>query len=259
MSTPSGPPEPPKPAGDQSGGINVSGGSLGAGRDVAGRDIAGRDIVHGDVITQTRTGFSASEVQRLILLVGGLVFFTAACFFSGGIVLGLTAFSALDRTTSSPEAARAMQAKINAVNQLRPGQSGIVEVSEDEASSYLRFILGPQIGLSDGRLRLLDGTGKFIVAGNLSSVGGSRIAAIFQPVTGNAPLKLESMAVQVLPTGNSSFGWLPLPTNLAQPVVDQVNAQIGSRATLNDVRGALPNPPDPKGEKNTWTLRLTRR
>ncbi|MGQ0600620.1 MAG: hypothetical protein ACT4QE_02870, partial [Anaerolineales bacterium] len=49
----------------------------------AGDDVTvGGDVVAGDKSTTTTTnvGFSAAQVQRLLITVGGLVALTAACF-----------------------------------------------------------------------------------------------------------------------------------------------------------------------------------
>ncbi|MEP7199646.1 MAG: hypothetical protein ABI874_07510, partial [Chloroflexota bacterium] len=56
-------------------------------------DVRGKQIgveIDGSVGTVT-TGFSAQAVQRLVITVGVLVFVTAVCFLSGGIVIGIGA------------------------------------------------------------------------------------------------------------------------------------------------------------------------
>src|SRR5436190_24380308 len=85
------------------------------GGDAAGRDInkelnAGRDIVGRDVVTTNATtivGFSPKAVMQLVVSVGLLVFVTAACFFSGGLVVGGAALVALERPVNSNSEAAA--------------------------------------------------------------------------------------------------------------------------------------------------------
>src|SRR5574341_666246 len=105
-------PERPSPQSDKSkktdrqSKVDVSGGEIKAGRDV---EIAGRDIV------TVERGFSAAQVQRLLITVAVIVFVTAACFFSGGLILGGAALAALNRPLSgglSQEAAHSMQTKL---------------------------------------------------------------------------------------------------------------------------------------------------
>ena len=62
-----------------------------------------------------RRGFSAKEVQRLILIVGGLVFVTAACFFVFGAVSAAAVVNVLQRPLvggSSPADAQNMAQKL---------------------------------------------------------------------------------------------------------------------------------------------------
>ncbi|MDW8327471.1 MAG: hypothetical protein RMK99_12970, partial [Anaerolineales bacterium] len=121
--------------------------SVSGGRDVSiGGDVAGRDVVK---TTTTITGFSEQAVQRLVLIVGALVFVTAACFFSGGVAVGFFAFDALNKQVgSSPEAAARFEDRLEQLNNLQAGQRFEFVFSEDEISSYVRFIAGPQLGFA---------------------------------------------------------------------------------------------------------------
>src|SRR5262245_5155242 len=124
-------------------------------------DIAGRDVVKNTTNTTTNTttnvGFSIDAVQRLVIAVGLMVFITAACFFSGGVAVGGVALAALNKQVgSSPDAAVSMQSKLSQIRALGPGVPFQFTFSEDEISSYLRFIAGPPMGVSDGKVRLLE-------------------------------------------------------------------------------------------------------
>src|SRR5690349_11353400 len=134
-------------------------------------DLAGRDIVKNTTTTTTNVGFSIDAVQRLVIAVGLMVFLTAACFFSGGVVVGGAALAALDKKVgSSLDAANSMQAKLDQIRALGPGTQFQFTFSEDEISSYLRFIAGPPMGVSDGKVRLLE-PGKLVMGGEASQLG----------------------------------------------------------------------------------------
>jgi len=208
-----------------------------SGQDVnVGGDVAGRDVVK----NTTNVGFSVDAVQRLVIAVGLMVFLTAACFFSGGVAVGGVALAALDRKVGSSQAAAdSMKAKLDAIRALGPGQAFQLTFSEDEISSYLRFIAGPRMGLSDGKVRLLE-PGKLVIGGQSSSLGSVPFAATFelQYNTPGKPLRLTGAAIHILPLGNSGFGWIVVPTFLLNPVADQVNASIGAGyelSTMTDV------------------------
>jgi hypothetical protein len=184
----------------------------------------------------TRGGFSAAEVQRLIITVGVLVFVTAACFFSGGVVVGGAAIAALNKpVASSPAKADVMESKLQEMSNLPPGESFALSFTEDEISSYFRFKVAPQIGINDGKIRLLDEPGQFVLGGQWQALGNLRVAATFRLEAGDKPMQLESAAVQVLDVGNSTFGWVAVPTPLLQPLTDQINGMITSRAQVEKV------------------------
>ncbi len=236
---------PPDQSEGRSGGVDIRGGQTRVGRDLAGRDIetAGRDIVGRDVVTITQTGFSEAAVQRLVITVGVLVFVTAALFFAGGIVVG-GVFANLNKPVgSSPEAAKAMQAKLDTLGQLRPGQKFIATFSEDEISSYVKFVAGPQLGLNNAKARVLDQSGRIALEGNYAGLGNAQIVSIIRLGVNDQPTQVESAAVQVLPTGNSTFGWVYVPPPLVQPLAGQIDDRLFARVRLNAVQVTSPAVP----------------
>src|SRR5512139_3717531 len=104
---------------------NVSGGvTVQPGGDAnVGGDVVGRDKVVQTTTTVTNVGMTPEAVRRLVITVGAMVFVTALCFFSGGIVAGAVAVQALGRPVDSslPNAA-SFQAKLDQVNAAEPGQ-----------------------------------------------------------------------------------------------------------------------------------------
>ncbi|HLF25614.1 MAG TPA: hypothetical protein VJG32_04710 [Anaerolineae bacterium] len=192
-----------------------------------GGDVAGRDVVK----PVTVVGFSEQAVRRLLLMVGALVFATAACFFSGGLVLGATVFRSLNTPLpgeSSFDAAVQFQNKIEQVRQLPPGQDFQLRFSEAELSAYVNFIAGAQVGLSAGRARFIE-PGRVAVGGELASLGNRPIATVFRLQENAAePLKLESGAVQLLRIEGSTFGWVAVPNAFFTPFANQVNDLLGN-------------------------------
>jgi hypothetical protein len=254
-------------------GRDVAGGDITTtiGRDSAGRDIvttAGRDVVGHDVVsttTITHTGLSAAEVQRLVITVGILVFVTAACFFSGGVAVGGTAIAALNRPVGKSVAmADAMKDKLDKVVALDSGQELDLAFTEAELNSYVWHDLGPQIGLEDAQARFLE-SGHFVVGGYWEDLGNSHIVATFRLQEGDMPIKLESAAMQVLPLGASSFGWVAIPTQVLQPLQDRLNRELDN-VELGPIssRFRVPEPPPPGGpdiqvgEVVEWSMPVTR-
>ncbi|MBL8058147.1 MAG: hypothetical protein JNK29_15685 [Anaerolineales bacterium] len=232
MSDQSSQPHPEPPPRSESGPRLESGGDLSVGGDVAGRDV----VKHQTTVNQTVTGFSEKTVVRLMVVVGVLVFVTAACFFSGGLVVGAAALTALDKQVgSSPEEAVLFQQKLQFLSAAAPGQSLNFSFTEDEISSYVKFILGPELGFlpETGKVRLVNDQ-QVIVAGRLADLGGLEVAATFelsnQP---GQPLALQSAAAHVLPVSGSTFGWTAIPTGLLQPAADQLNARLGNVQLVN--------------------------
>jgi len=210
--------------------------------DVAGRDVvkttttAGRDVVGRDVVSTTNVGFSATAVQRLLLTVGALVFATAACFFSGGLALGAGVFVALNRpvTSDNPVAAQSFAIKLALLKALGPGQPFSFPFTEEEISSYFRQIIAPQIGVLDGKVRLLDEPGKLVVAGQATQFGNLPFAATFElRDTPGESLHLTGVVVQIIPLKDkegksSSFGWVVLPSFLFQGLAGDLNSLFGN-------------------------------
>jgi hypothetical protein len=238
-------PEPQQPH-STSGGVNVGADDVTVGGSVVGRDqitstTIGDDLIQGNVTNVTNVGLSPQAVQRLLVTVGLVVFVTAACFFAGGIFVGANVFTALNRPVNSTQiAADSFAQKIDAVAQLQPGDTYQLRFTEDELSSYLRFTLGPQIGLSDARVRAL-GNGQFVVYGRYADLGGLPVMLVGGPQAGSDQLfNIAQSSAQIVPVGSgqpdtvSAIGWVPVPTALVQPLVDKALASAYQRYTLTD-------------------------
>ena len=230
------------------------------GGSVVGRDqitSVGDDLIQGNVTNVTNVGMSPQAVQRLIITVGLVVFVTAACFFAGGIFVGANVFSALNRPVgSNPVDAASFAQKIDAVAQLQPGETYQLRFTEDELSSYVKLILGPQIGLSNARARILGG-GQFVVYGRYDDLGGLPIMLVGSPQTGGDQLfNVAQSSAQVIPLDSgqpntlSPVGWVPVPNAVVQPLVDKALASAQSRYTFTTVSGPATQP-GPSGD--TWT------
>lgn len=228
----------PEQAEGRSGGVDIRGGQTQVGHDLAGRDIVGRDVV-----TITQTGFSEAAVQRLVITVGVLVFVTAALFFAGGIVVGGVLVNLNKPVGSSLTAASDMQAKLDVLGQLRPGQKFTASFSEDEISSYVQFVAGPQLGLNNAKARLLGDSGRIALEGNYAGLGNAHIVSVIRLGFNDQPTQIESAAVQVLPTGNSAFGWVYVPPPLVQPLATRIDERLFARVRLNAVQVTSPAVP----------------
>ncbi len=210
-----------------------------AGAVAVGGDVAGRDVVK----TTTQVGFSASAVQRLLLTVGVLVFITAACFFTGGVVVGSAVVVALNRPVAeSAAAADSMQAKLDTVAALPAGAPFEATFTEAELNSYWRLKAGPQVGLTPGTgaARVLD-DGRLVLAGHFAALGNLRVAAVLKPQvnTPGQPFQVDSVAVQVVSLGNdTSLGWLPLPASAVQAVTSRMSTWLDPGLELTSVRAA---------------------
>jgi hypothetical protein len=232
---------------EQPGGVNVEGG----GDVTVGGDVAGRDVVK-TTTTTTVVGFSSKDVQRLVLTVGVIVFITAGVFFSGGLAMGFVALRALNSPVNSdnPPAAARFESALAKLRALPPGQPFTLEFTEEEISSYFRLRLAPQMGVTDGRVRLLDQSSQLVVGGQASDLGGLPFAATFEwQDTPGAPLRLTSAAIQVLQLKdkddkNLPFGWVFVPTPLLQPLASNLNNLFGN-VQLTGVAATAPQ---------TWTL-----
>jgi hypothetical protein len=218
------PSEPPEPSVTQ----NVSGGATvqpGGDANVGG-DVVGRDKIQ-TTTTVTNLGMTSEAVRRLVLSVGVLVFVTAFCFFSGGLVVGFAALQAFARPLPSTlTAAENFQAGLNQVQALAPGQAFQWTYTENDLSSYMRFILGPQIGF-DARARFLS-SDEVTFQGTWSGMLGLPVTVVTRMETSSPQLyHTVSAAVQILPLPDSNFGWVPLPASAVQPLVDAINHNIG--------------------------------
>lgn len=226
------------PEGGRRGGVDIRGGEVRAGRDVIGGDVnVAGDSISGQTVTVQR-GFSASDVQRIALAVGGLVFLTAACFFIFGAISAAALVGVVNRPLlggSSPQDAASMQNKIAQIQALQPGEQFRVRFTEDEVSSYFRFVLGPQLGVSDGRARFMAEPGQIAVSGNLDSAGGRPFLGQLQLTTDRTPFKVEGAWLKVLGTPEgSAFGWVPV-TPLAQGFADQLNGRVFGRVQFTQL------------------------
>lgn len=229
---------PNEPSGDRA--IDISGGDVRAGRDIVAGDvkIAGDSISGQSVVIQR--GFSANDVTRLVLLVGGLVLATALIFFVAGAIVAAPLVATLNRPlaggNSSPTAAAQMQQKIDALNSLQPGQEFRVGFTEDEVSSYFRFVLGPTLGVMEGKARFMDTPGQIMLGGNIAGFGGRPFMAQMKVTTGVIPFELESAWLKVLPTPQGvNFGWIPI-TPLAQSLGKSFNAQLFGKVRFTNIR-----------------------
>jgi len=225
------------PRDEHSGGVEVSGGQVQIGGDVAGRD----------VVKVTQTGLAASAVQRLVVTIGALVLavgfcflVTAACFFSGGVVLSAAVFTALNRPVeTSPEAAQRMEQRLRDLNALSSGQTFSTKTTEIESSSYLRYILGPQIGVSEPKVRYIQ-AGQIVVSGRWTNLGNLPFVAAFRLGTGASPMEFEWMAVQVMQIPNSNFGWTAVPSVLVQAQATQVMGSVLGQLKLETITDVTP-------------------
>jgi hypothetical protein len=195
--TPSEPREPSIPQ-------NASGVTVQPGGDATvGGDVVGRDKIQ-TTTTVTNVGMPPEAVRRLVLSVGILVFVTALCFFSGGIVVGFATLQAF----------------------ARPGQAFQWTYAENDLSSYMRFILGPQIGF-DARARILSSE-EVAFQGTWTGMLGLPVTVVTRMETNSPQLyHTVSAAVQILPLPNSNLGWVALPASTVQPLVDAINQNIG--------------------------------
>ncbi len=226
MSEPPAPAEPPKPSVTQnvSGGVTVQPG----GDTQIGGDVVGRDKVTQTTTTVTNVGMAPEAVRRLVISVGTLVFVTALCFFSGGVVVSFAALQAFNRPLpSSVAAAQDFQAGLSHVQSLPAGQAFRWSYAETDLSSYMHFILGPQIGF-DARARFLSDN-QVAFQGSWSGMGGRQVTVVTRMET-NSPqvYHATSAAVQIIKLGDSSFGWVALPVSTVQPLVDAINQGIGT-------------------------------
>lgn len=216
--------------------VDIRADQVNIGGDVVGRDkiiSVGDDLIQGDVTNVTQIGMSPEAVRRLVITVGALVAVTAACFFAGGILVGGAAIAALNRPVDSrPESAAEFQQGLDEIAARPSGQQFQISFTEEQLSSYIRFELGPQLGLKNGRARILPG-GRIVFYGSWPGAAGLPIMVTcsIQP-NSDALFKVESAAVQLVPLSLidqenvSNIGWTPAPAFIVQPLVDQLNAHF---------------------------------
>ena len=247
----------PEPPSDQpqsttttnvSGGVNVEADTVNVGADL---------VAHDKV---TYVGMSPQAVQRLVITVGVLVFATAACFFVGGVVIGSRAIAALNRTVNStPEHAADFEQGLSEIAALPAGQLAAWSFAEDELSSYVRLKLKPEIGLSNGRARILP-DGQIVFYGRWSGFLNFPVMAISSVQTNSDQLfKVQSAMVSVNPfvdpTTVSGFGWVPLPASVLQPLTDQIGNAIGQNFhVVSGGPAAVPDVPRP-----SMTIKIVRK
>jgi hypothetical protein len=207
----------------------------------SGGDITvGGDVVGRDKITQTtvtHVGMTPEAVRRLVITVGALVFATAFCFFTTGIVAGAAALSAFQRELpSNPAAAEDFQRGLQTIQAAPPGAAFQWSFEENDLSSYMRFTLGPQMGLGDtGRARFMPSQ-QIAFKGKWAQLAGLPVMAVTTIQTNAQPVyRLDSSFVQVLPLGEN-LGWVPVPNSMLQPFVDQINADIGTGYVARQVQ-----------------------
>lgn len=203
------------------GGINISGGDV-----RAGRDIVGGDVVSGNTVT-LQQGFTAEQVQRLVMIVGALVLATALIFFVVGAASAAVIVGVLNRPLNSSDTAAArMQQKIDIINARPPGSQFRVNFTEDELSSYWRFIAGPNLGIDDGKVRLMDDPGKLAISGNLRAQAGLPFILEVDVTKNPQPFQIRAAWVKLLPTPEgSSVGWVQV-TSLVQGFNERLNAEL---------------------------------
>lgn len=224
-------PEPPEspPLQNVSGGANVQAdGDVNVGGDVVGRDKITRTTV-------TNVGMTPDAVRRLVITVGGLVFVTAFCFFAFGAITAAAALSAFAHPLPSNEtAATDFQRQLQIIDAASPGQAFQWQFEENDLSSYLRFTLGPSIGF-DGRARFMSSQ-QTVFKGPWVGVNNLPVMVVTTIQTNSAELYHTDRAyVQILPLGDN-LGWVPVSANTVQPLIDQINRNIGSGFVATSVR-----------------------
>jgi hypothetical protein len=222
-------PREPPPLHNVSGGANVQ-----AGDDITvGGDIVGRDKI--TQTTVTNVGMSPEAVRRLVITVASLVFVTAFCFFAFGAATAAAALSAFARPLpSTPEAAQDFQRHLHVIDALPRGQAFEWQFEENDLSSYLRFILGPQIGF-DGRARFISSQ-QTAFKGSWVGVNNLPVMVVTTMQTNSAELYHTDRAyVQILPLGDN-LGWVSVSASTVQPLIDQINHDIGNGFVATSVR-----------------------
>ncbi len=230
------------------GGSGDGSATLEAGGDVSiGGDVVGRDVVTTTTTTTTgigtqtigsiRVGWSEAAVMRLALIVGALVFVTAACFFSGGLAVGGLVFSAFrDRPLApSPQQAEAFQGRLDELEGTQSGQGFLLTLDEAELNAYVYYTLGEQIGFlpETGGARLINDNGANLIAirGDYAPLGGRSVIATFALTeTPGAPLQLMGASVRAFGGRDGGLGWVLVPNDWLRTIEIQANNLLGNVA-----------------------------
>jgi hypothetical protein len=239
--------QPTQPSPERKPGVSVeSGGDVNVGGDVAGRDIIRQST--------TNVGFDSKTVQRLLVTVGAMVFVTALCFFSAGLVLGAGVFTALNtQVGSSPDKAASMSAKIEQLRALPAGQDFEIKFSEDEISSYVKFQLSETLGFKPetGRVRFLEAPGHLVVAGQAEALSDLPVLATLE--WQGDTLKITNASVQLFDTG-TPFGWVLVPGAFLQSLNDSLNTLVLDNAAIRNIREVTVSP-----DNREWIVEGTTR
>jgi hypothetical protein len=196
-----------------------------------------------------RRRLQPKDVQRLVIVVAASCSPRRRAF--RGVALGAGAFVALNRTVNSNNEAAAdrFETYLAQLRALPPGQPFTLQFTEEEISSYFRLRLAPRVGVTDGKVRLLDESSQLLVTGQASDLGSLPLRPIELKDTPGAPLRLTSAAIRVLQLKDengkiSSFGWVFVPTPLLQPLASNLN-NLFSNVQLTGVAAPAPQ---------TWTV-----
>ncbi len=232
-------PEPPSEEREPDTVTNVSGGvNLDAADDISiDGDVIGRDKVT-QTTNITQVGMTPEAVRRLVITGGVLVFVTAVCFFSGGIVVGIAALQAVARpVASTPEKSAAFAQNLAEVNALPASQPLVWGFTEDQLSSYFRLDLGPRIGIlpETGKARFLSSE-EVVFYGRWSGFFNLPVTLVTRSGT-DAPVlyHTQSAAVRLFGEDDSMFGSIALPAFVVQPLLDAINADIGYQVSAKRV------------------------
>lgn len=234
-----------------SGGVDVAADTVSI-----GGNVVGRDSIQQTTTNVTNVGLSPQAVQKLIITVAIVVFVTAACFFASGIFVGTRVLTALNqKVDSNPAAAAEFQQFLAELAALPAGSPVDFTFNVNQLSGYVRHILGPEIGLTNGRVRVLE-NGEFVFYGSYAGAGGRPIVAVTTIDPSGGPLfKLQRASLQLisLPTGDpdtvSPLFWVPIANDVVQPLIDEVNRRIG--ASLQVTRPPDVSVPDEGGQDSS--------
>jgi hypothetical protein len=132
---------------------------------------------------------------------------------------------------STPDSAVAFEEGLREIASRPAGQPIQLTFTEQQLSSYIRLTLGSEIGLTNGRARLLP-DGQVVFYGRWPGWLNLPVMAITSvQVNSNQLFHVNSAAFSILPSADSNqvsnLGWVPLPASVLQPLVDQIGNVIG--------------------------------